>query len=258
MPRLEGMYAPGNECAHLLPPAGFPLPFPSDVFQFNRVAPYYPPDPCIRPNEGDLTCPMSCPPQPVNHPCMPPAGTDTRLLSDVFRFHKVYPSTGCNPCKQAHPPTCSCTTGPFFKYKLHEHDRMANNSVPGFNMSSTGPYNNHMVSNVSKCMNASMYNNTSTSSVSSSQKLCRSQCFPDPCAVTGNMHYNSLGYSTDRSCTQLPVQRADKVVDFSAPCPHCPHHYYPSCYVCRPVYNRKYLLDCPEQDGPPADTYTFL
>ncbi|CAG5130356.1 unnamed protein product [Candidula unifasciata] len=167
----------------------FPLPFPSNVFRFNWVATYYPPDPCIRPNEGDLTCLRSCPPQPVNHSCMPPAGTDTRLLSDVFRFHKVY------------PPTCACTTGPL--------------PCP--------------------CTNTT-------------------QCFPDPCAVPGNVHYKSQGYSTDRSCTQLPVQRADKVVDFRAPCPHCPHAYYPSYYACRPVYNRKYLLDCPEQDGPPADT----
>jgi len=45
----------------------------------------------------------------------------------------------------------------------------------------------------------------------------------------------------------------------SAPAgPPCAGLYNPVPYVCRPVYDRKYLMDCPEQDGPPADTYTFL
>lgn len=38
----------------------------------------------------------------------------------------------------------------------------------------------------------------------------------------------------------------------------CQHPYITAPYICRPVFNRKYLLDCPEQDGPPPDTYTFL
>lgn len=65
MPHLKGMYAPGNDCAHILAPAGFSLFLPPDVFRFNRVAPMYPPDPCIRPNEGDLVCPPERPPCPV-------------------------------------------------------------------------------------------------------------------------------------------------------------------------------------------------
>lgn len=156
-------------------------------------------------------------------------------------------TNGCN-CEQ-----CAGTRS-IQMHNLGQQTPMENSSVPGFNMPPSGPYN----SNVSNCTGASMYNNASTASVYRGQGDCRSQRIPNPCAITGNLYYNSPGYSMDRSCAQMPVQRADKEPDFSAPCPHCPHPYYPPCYICRPVYNRKYLLDCPEQDGPPADTYTFL
>jgi len=53
--------------------------------------------------------------------------------------------------------------------------------------------------------------------------------------------------------------QGDKIVSaLRMPNPRCASQYYPAPYVCRPVYNRKYLMDCPEQDGPPPDSYTFL
>lgn len=105
---------------------------------------------------------------------------------------------------------------------------------------------------------ASMYNNAPSTCSYGGPKDFRSRGAPDPYAITGNLHYKSSGYATDKSCALIPAERGDKKVDFVAPCPYCPLPYYPSNYICRPVYNRKYLLDCPEQDGPPADTYTFL
>ena len=34
--------------------------------------------------------------------------------------------------------------------------------------------------------------------------------------------------------------------------------YNSHSYICQPVFDLKYLQDCPQQDGPPADSYTFL
>ncbi|XP_059139694.1 uncharacterized protein LOC131927844 isoform X2 [Physella acuta] len=120
MPTLEGMHAPGNENAHLLPPAGYINPIPKEVYRFNRVVPHYPPDPCIHPHEGDVICLPDEPAVMRNHPCMPTAGKDVRMQSDTFRFHKVYPPTDNIPCRSegnncvASAPitqssTCPCT-----------------------------------------------------------------------------------------------------------------------------------------------------
>uniref|UniRef100_A0A2C9KTE4 Uncharacterized protein n=1 Tax=Biomphalaria glabrata TaxID=6526 RepID=A0A2C9KTE4_BIOGL len=62
---------------------------------------------------------------------MPAAGNDVRMPSDIFRFHKVYPYVGCNPCIPATCPdsgavvqgeVCPCTHRCPVKLKPRPYD----------------------------------------------------------------------------------------------------------------------------------------
>ena len=66
-------------------------------------------------------------------------------------------------------------------------------------------------------------------------------------------HHNPTPYSAQRG---HPVAPGALQTPFS----NGPYagRYNSHPYICRPVYDRRYLQDCPQQDGPPADSYTFL
>ncbi|KAH9503967.1 hypothetical protein Btru_067470 [Bulinus truncatus] len=327
MPALEGMHAPHNESAPVLPPAGYINPLPSDVFRYNRVTPYYPPDPCIRPNEGDLMCPAEATPDMRNHPWMPPAGNDVRMPSDVFRFYKVYPPTGCNPCNPATCPdtgqimqtsVCPCVHRPRYaptnprRHFEYRYPGGASNLVserPSYVLGAkkcyppdqTGAHCPHHQASLSGVIEMSRilqdrfqmkpdplvpdfqaivpatgvplshYDYASIGQIPPypyskvvpvSRYACdnNGQVPPDPYSIVGDLRYGKdyvFGNNSVQADPKKTRARGNLTV-FHSPDPNCARPYNPSAYICRPVCNRKYLLDCPTQDGPPGDSYTFL
>ncbi|XP_059139691.1 uncharacterized protein LOC131927844 isoform X1 [Physella acuta] len=284
MPTLEGMHAPGNENAHLLPPAGYINPIPKEVYRFNRVVPHYPPDPCIHPHEGDVICLPDEPAVMRNHPCMPTAGKDVRMQSDTFRFHKVYPPTDNIPCRSegnncvASAPitqssTCPCThRSPYapsnprrhFDYRYPSgpttiqrqgfapdactrvdpsHNLGHSMAVGGIQVNIPPPRQYHPPPNNTPMAGWQGY--------ASSGAAFGQATPPNQYAVVGDITHGGDYVMSGRA---NPMARNL----LTTPDPNCVRPYNPAPYVCRPVYNRKYLLDCPTQDGPPADTYTFL
>jgi len=115
-------HAPGYQTVHMMPKAGMAsdmVSADSEVFRYNRVTPYYPNDPCIRPNEADFTCPADRPGN-QNH-LLPSAGVST-AHGDTFQNYQTRgPLTqgqcmgayGSHPCRNTQPITgpedCPCS-----------------------------------------------------------------------------------------------------------------------------------------------------
>ncbi|KAI8794356.1 hypothetical protein BgiBS90_004732 [Biomphalaria glabrata] len=279
MPALEGMHAPNNEFANLLPPAGYVNPLPSDVFRFNRVTPYYPADPCIRPNEGDLLCPPGTPQEMRNCPWMPAAGNDVRMPSDIFRFHKVYPYVGCNPCIPATCPdsgavvqgeVCPCTHRP--RYAPTNPRRHFDYRYPGgaSNLETKSPLKKDVVGDfLSHGQNwphlpdpfyatplenkkyHEVFPDQSLPQVSQStlemQMATQSNRIPKSrCRLHNDGQVPPDPYAVVgdmRYCEDYvfrnPAKRNAQRTLFGSPDPNCLRPYNPSAYICRPVYNRK-------------------
>ncbi|CAL1536877.1 unnamed protein product [Lymnaea stagnalis] len=317
MAAIEGSHAPNNECSHLLHPAGYQNPIPKNVFRYNRVTPYYPPDPCISPTEGDLMCPPDEVPPMRNHAWMPAAGNDIRPPSDAFRYYKVFPpATGnrCKPGNQQECPdngpvcqvdVCPCTHRPryapsyprsHFDYRYpagptdcsaitHERGSFPETCKGEINQTQVCSASNSWQQGASATSNSPQHSvpqamfpwkppqeqqfNMGNYPVVQNQSCARcnpnTSDAPDPYSVIGNLTYGG-NYVMNRNVKSLaqqpsgihknPVRSTDTI--FGPPNPNCLRPYHPSPYICRPVYNRKYLMDCPEQDGPPGDSYTFL
>lgn len=104
----SGMRAPHSEMLHCMPAAGIKSTLDHDIFRFNRVTPYYPTDPCIRPNEGDLICTPTMSTK-VNCPeLLPPAGVPNKGDSDRFMFYRSQSPITHKPSPHAHSQNCPC------------------------------------------------------------------------------------------------------------------------------------------------------
>jgi len=210
-----------------------------DVFRYNRVIPYYTPDPCIRPNEGDMMCPPQV--EQMKRPdLLPPAGCSTQPPGDSFAFYKVraptrtHPAPGCpvyQPCPPQIPEDLHCPR--------------TNRAQPLQQRLTYSPEYAHYGRHSPEYAH---YGRHSPEYAQYGRLPPKRSCdFPHFEAGSPGNYPVSRSQWTHNNISSLQIAN---------PC--CPHPYYQAPYRCRPVYNRKYLSDCPEQDGPPADTYTFL
>ncbi|RUS90807.1 hypothetical protein EGW08_001426 [Elysia chlorotica] len=238
MPAEPGMHAPGSGIAHLLPAAGVRSGL-GEVYRFHRVIPYYPPDPCIRPNEADMICGHGQ--QKLDAASMPPAGVSTRLPGDVFAFYKAREGSTKMPCqpREVEQP-CPCSNSVEYPTEMplsnfEQRCKETPNQTAVYNQQ--GP--NMPNVDCERLMKPGYIS-------SPCWPLPHQRAFPNPDrsgAVEG--HRNPTPYSAQGRHQQSPA----------------PPNNTPNCspgYICRPVFDRKYLQDCPTQDGPPADSYTFL
>ncbi|GFO39284.1 hypothetical protein PoB_006578900 [Plakobranchus ocellatus] len=137
MAAFEGMHSPGSEKAHLLPPAGIKTAM-GDMYRFQQVVPQYPPDPCIRPHEGDLVCP----PEDTgrkNKTNMPPAGISMQQPSDRFAFYKAREGSSRKPCQSEGWPLqaeqvqqpCPCTNSSGYPLRSADSTDLRYRGAPG-------------------------------------------------------------------------------------------------------------------------------
>ncbi|CAG5124249.1 unnamed protein product [Candidula unifasciata] len=80
---------------------------PADMYLVNRNTPYYPPDPCIKPDQGYAMCQPQHPPCPLNYKCMPAVGSQDRSLGEIYQFDRRYPFAECQSCEEYHSHPCA-------------------------------------------------------------------------------------------------------------------------------------------------------